>query len=335
MRFFKYLFFLIAGLFIVGSFYIATLENDYTIETKQLVKAPLSVVLEEINTYKNWEYWNPYTEKGSVVTLKGSEEKPFYSWESEGEKGEMHTISSSIHKELTQKITLQNEEALNFTWNFKKQEEGTEVLMTVKGKKTFMDKVYELAHIEIDTNNTEKYKKGLEILAEKMAEKMDRHTILNGGITDFGGGFYLYITRSSKLDKVGEEMAKNLPEIMEYMQEKGISSYGKPFALYHRWNREENTVLFSCCVPVRERMTTSNNILVGFLKPHRVFKTTLKGDYKFLKEAWDDAYKNIAERGLKIDEETTPFEIYTTGLFQTQNPTKWITEIYIPILQEN
>ncbi len=334
MRFFKYLFFLVAGLFIVGSFYITTLKNDYTIETKQLIKAPLPVILEEIHTYKNWEYWNPYTEKGSVVTLKGTEKEPFYSWESEEKKGEMHTISSSTNKEITQKITFQNEKTLHFIWNFKKQEKDTEVTMTVKGKKTFMDKVYELAQIETNVNTIEKYKKGLQILAEKMVEKMDKHTILSDGITDFGGGFYLYITRSSKLDKVGEEMAKNLPEIMEYMKEKSIVSSGNSFALYHKWNREENTVLFSCCVPIRERITTSSNILVGFLKPHRVFKTTLKGDYKFLKEAWDDAYKSIAERSLKIDEETTPFEIYTTGLFQTENPTKWITEIYIPILQE-
>ncbi len=331
MRFFKYLFLLLALLFIASSFYITTLKNDYTIECKQSVKAPLPVVFEEINTYKNWEYWNPYTGKGSVITPKESEEKNFYIWESEGEKGEMQTIQSKDNEELTQKISFRNKN-LTFIWNVKKEVESTEVTMTIKGKKTFLDKIYELIPIiQTEDNNDEKCKKALEILAERLAKRMDRHSIMSGGVTDFGGGFYLYITRSSKLDKIGDEMAKNLPEIMGYMEEKGIAPSGKPFALYHRWNREKNTVLFSCCVPIRERINTSNNVLVGFLEPHKSFKTTLKGDYRFLNDAWDDAYKNIAELGLKINEKIAPFEIYTTGLFQTPNPTKWHTEIYIPI----
>ncbi|MBS9767078.1 MAG: effector binding domain-containing protein [Flavobacteriaceae bacterium] len=334
MRFFKYLFILLALLFIVGSFYITTLKSDYTIAKNQLVKAPKSVIYDEISTCRNWNYWNLYTEKGSEVTPQNEAGKMMYSWENEDKKGEIYMISTNSDDKITQKISVDKRPDLNFDWNLKKTEYGTQVTLTVKGKKTFLDKVYELAQFEMAETNEEKYQKGLRLLAQHLQEKMEEHSITTDGITDVSGTFYLYVTRSSKLEKMTDEMQKSLSEITKYMEEKGISSSGKPFSLCHQINEQEGTILFSCCVPIRERMMTSNNVLVAFLKPQRTFKTTLKGSYQFLEEAWNDVHKSIAERGLKIKENGEPFGIYTVGMNETSNPTKWITEIYIPIQQD-
>ncbi len=334
MRFFKYLFFLLALLFIAGSFYVATLKSDYIITKNQTVNAPVSVVYDEILTCKNWEYWNLYTGKESIVTSLKDAGKMVSSWESKGEKGKIYTILAHSPEKITQKLQFNKRPELHFLWDFKKRENGTEVTLTVKGKKSFLDKIYELAQIQIKETNEEKYQQELELLAHHLEKKMEKHQIITDGITDVGGTFYLYITRSSKLENVNDEMQKSLLEINNYIKENEIIPSGKSFALYHKRNTEQGTVLFSCCVPIRERMATYNNVLVNFLKPHRTFKTTLKGDSCFLKETWDDAYKSIAERGLKLQENGEPFEIYSIGASETTDPTKWVTEIYIPIEQE-
>jgi effector-binding domain-containing protein len=50
-----------------------------------------------------------------------------------------------------------------------------------------------------------------------------------------------------------------------------------------------------------------------------------------LEQAWYSAYDKIKESGLIAIENGEPFEIYKIGPNETLNPSKWITEIYIPV----
>ena len=59
-------------------------------------------------------------------------------------------------------------------------------------------------------------------------------------------------------------------------------------------------------------------------------KTTLKGNYTNLSEAWTEAYKYISENNLE-QSDLKPFEIYQNDPGEFPNPADWITEIYIPI----
>jgi len=63
----------------------------------------------------------------------------------------------------------------------------------------------------------------------------------------------------------------------------------------------------------------------------RVVKTTLKGDYKNLEEAWDRAYQYLEQNNLRADEERQPFEVYKTDTVVVENPADLVTEIFIPI----
>jgi effector-binding domain-containing protein len=63
----------------------------------------------------------------------------------------------------------------------------------------------------------------------------------------------------------------------------------------------------------------------------RVIKTTLKGDYTNLEEAWDRAYAYLDENNLQADEDKQSFEVYRTTNETTLNPANWVTEIYIPL----
>lgn len=335
MKFFKYIFFLFLLVFIGGALYIASINGDYLIESKRTIKAPISVVFDDVNDYKNWKHWGPWYEMDSTIVAeypeKTSGEGASYSWTSREGKGTMETTSVIPNKEILQNINFGAGSTPKVFWKFDSVENGTEITWGMKGTSGFIEKIYWLTQGGIEKNMKPMYDRGLELLNKHISKKLEEHSVEAKGISDFGGGFYLYLTSSSKIDKVGEEMSNLFPKLFTYMEENNIVAAGSPFSLYHKWDEENNATMFSCCVPVKERVITTNNILVGLQKPQRVFKTILTGDYKFSKEAWDIAFKNIAERGLKAVEKSAFFEVYTVGIKQTDNPTKWITEICIPV----
>ena len=107
---------------------------------------------------------------------------------------------------------------------------------------------------------------------------------------------------------------------------------GAPFVNYHKWDEANNAVIFSCCVPTTEKVISDEpDILTGQLKPFKAIKTTLKGDYENLKEAWDTAMKYIPENGFEIQEGGPTIETYLTDPMSTPNPADWITDIYIAV----
>ena len=78
-------------------------------------------------------------------------------------------------------------------------------------------------------------------------------------------------------------------------------------------------------------VTTTSDILTGQLEPFKAVKTTLKGDYSNLKEAWDKGMKYIEQYNLVFDEDGVAIESYVTDPSNEPNPAKWITEIYMPV----
>jgi effector-binding domain-containing protein len=90
-------------------------------------------------------------------------------------------------------------------------------------------------------------------------------------------------------------------------------------------------------VPVTDKVITDadSGIQTGMLKPFTALKTTLKGNYDKLEEAWTTAMKHIADNGIK-EVPTNPYlEVYQTDPMTVVNPADWITEIYIPVEDNN
>ena len=70
-----------------------------------------------------------------------------------------------------------------------------------------------------------------------------------------------------------------MPKIGAYAMTNNITMAGKPFVIYHKWDTENNTVMFSCCIPTSSRViTTESDVLTGQLDPFKAVKTVLKGN---------------------------------------------------------
>ncbi len=345
MKILKYLFFLILIFIIGASIYVATKKGDFIIEETQTIKAPQEMVFNEVNDLTTWKNWDPWSKESEDMIIsygeKTSGEGASYSWNSdEMGDGELKTVKANPLTDIEQQITFKmplGESTSDVHWNFEAKEDSTVVTWRMKGEQSFMEK---LAFIFEDQSISEKMKpkfhKGLNNLKEVLREEMQSYSINVDGITNHGGGYYMYNATASKIPQIPEKMEDMFSDVKRYMDDNGIEKGGNPFILYNQRNQSQGTAIYSAGYFTPSEVVTPEEspILTGFLPNQRTLKITLKGNYENLQEAWADADSYIKENDLQINEEAQPFEVYVTGPNDNANPAKWITQLYIPLMPE-
>ena len=342
MKILKYFFFLLLILIIAGSIYIATKDGDYQVEETKVITAPVEMVFQEVNEYKNWENWEPWSAEADDMIIeygaKTSGDSASYSWKSESAgDGEIRTIAAKPYSEIEQEITFKTsfgESTSQGYWKFNEIENGTEVTWGIKGHQSFMEKLaFTFQDESISEMMRPMFQKGLNNMESVVLNKMDKYAINIDGIIQHGGGYFMYTTTASKISQVDEKMVSMIQEVSSYMEENDIEKSGNPFVLYNDLNEESGTAICSAGIFTPSEVITPNasEILNGFMPNQKVLKTTLKGDYKNLKEAWATAYNYTKENNLEIAEDAKTFEVHLTSPEKVANPAKWITHLYIPV----
>jgi len=207
----------------------------------------------------------------------------------------------------------------------------------MKGEQSFMEKAaFIFQDQSLNDMMQPMFKKGLNNLKEVLKEKMETYSVNVDGITQHGGGYYMYVTTATKFSQVTDRMPEMIEKVENYMTTNNIEQLGNPFVLYNQWNEDAGTAIYSAAYFTPSEVITpaESDVLNGFMPNQRTLKTTLKGDYKNLKEAWEASYSYIENNGLTADPEAQAFEVYVNGPKENANPAKWITNIYIPLKQQ-
>lgn len=341
MKILKYLFFLLLIIIIGSAIYFGTKEGSYDIQDTLVINAPPEVVFNKVNDYKSWEEWGPWKKEDSTITFTYAEktvgEGASYSWEGEM-SGSMTTTKVIPNKEIEQDLTLSTpggERHPKVYWKFEEVDGGTKVTWGMKGEHTLIGKAYySLSGMDFDTEMHKMNKAGLEGIAEAVVEDMKQYSINVDGITQYGGGYYMYTTSVAKMDELGEKMEPMMDVVMDFIKNNNLNMAGKPFALYNEIDSANNTVIFSTGVPVKERVITPEGspVVCGFMEPVSAVKISLKGNYKHLPEAYTKGKQYMEKNDLQADPNGKMFEVYVTDPEETPNPANWLTEIYIPII---
>jgi len=341
MKILKYLFFLILIIVIGGAIYFGTKDGSYDVSDSKIIDAPIEVVFNKVNEYKTWENWGPWKNEDPTMRFsyaeKTSGEGASYSWEGEM-SGSMQTTKVIPNSEIQQELTLNTpagERNSQVYWLFEEVEGGTKVTWGMKGDHPMIDKIYyEFGDMDFNATMHDMNIKGLEGIAEAVQNDMKEYTVNVDGVNQYGGGFYMYNTTASKQTYVLKKMESMFAQVKGYMEQNKIPASGNPFILYNAMDDLNNTVIFSAAVPVRDRVITPEGspIISGLLEAGTAVKTTLKGNYTNLSEAYSAAKKYINENNFQQDPNARTFEVYVTNPEETPNPAEWITEIYIPII---
>ncbi|MBQ0736320.1 SRPBCC family protein [Aquimarina celericrescens] len=343
MKIIKYLFFLLLLVIIGGAVYVATIDGEFQVEESRVIEAPDELLFNTVNEYKTWEKWGPWMDDSDDLIMEYPEKTSgagaSYSWKSEIQgDGMMETEKAVPFTSIDQNIvfvTPMGESKSDVYWKFEKIDgKKTKVTWGMKGKQSFMEKAFWVTQDStISQMLRPMYQKGLEKLDNFTKEEMKKYAINVDGVTEHDGGYYMYSATASSIAAIQEKMSQMLPAVNAYMKQNNLPQTGMPFTIYNTFNEEQGTSIFSTAIPTRDKVVTpkDSDVLCDFLPKQKVVKTTLKGDYANLKEAWEAGYKYITENGLALNENSPAFEVYRVEPTLQPNPAEWVTEIYIPI----
>ncbi|MBO3097327.1 effector binding domain-containing protein [Gelidibacter pelagius] len=311
MKFIKYLLFLLLIAFIGMAIYIAVQPNDFEVTESTTINAPKAVVFDIVSdtTDVDWSsFWK------SSETMQKT----------------IATPNDSIHQTFTSKRIKKSE----LKWNFVSNDDGsTTVTRKLDADNlAFMTKAKFALFGDNEEELSEQFKADLESIDKKVAKSMATYSINVDGITEYGGGFYLYKTISSTGSNKSTTMREQYDDIRTFMNAHNISASGMPFTIYIEMNLENGNVIMSNAIPVSERVIIAedSNVLNGFMERTKALKVTLRGNHTNLKEAWTIAQKYLKDQNIEASE-ISPFEVYKNDPAQLPNPAHWVTEIYIPI----
>ena len=342
MKALKYILLLLLLIVVAGSIYVATLENNYNVQRTKVINAPADIIFNTINEYKTWPEWSPWLGQDPEAKLTYGEKTSgvgaTYAWAGDitGE-GNMETLSTDKDS-ISQKLNMIKpwESSSNIYWKLNPTENGTEVTWGMKGNMSFMFKASMVFMGGMDQQIGPDYERGLVKLDSVVQAEMQKYSVTVNGITTRGGGYYLYQTTSCKIEELPQKMAEMMPKVEMYAKNNSITMAGPPFTLFHKYDTENNAVIMSVAIPVTERVITDKDsgILTGMLEPFIAIKTTLKGDYKNSKEAWEITEKHIADNNFEKIENIPAMEVYLNNSLNTLNPANLRTEIFVPVKEE-
>ena len=344
MKILKYLFFLLLIVIIGGAIYFATKDGSFDVAKTKTIAAPAEVVYNNVKNFKNWEEWGPWMEEDPDIEIKYAEktegEGASYSWTSEivGD-GAMKTVKVIPNKEIEQKIifnTPLGDSESDVYWKFNEGEQPgtTDVTWGMRGEQSFMEKVFMGFQSEdFETMLGAMYQSGLDRLDTVVVQSMEISTVSVDGLAQHGGGYYMYNTTSAKQNEIGMKMGAMMQQVMRFMEANSIEMSGKPFTLYNSIDETNGSMIFSACVPVREFIETpqGSTVVCGLMEPVTALKTTLKGSYDYLPQAYAKARSYMAENNLRDHPTSKMFEVYITDPENVANPANYVTEIYIPV----
>lgn len=339
MKVFKYIIFLILIAIIGLAIYIAVQPNEFNFSRSRVIKAPKAMAFNKVNDYKNWPAFSPWIEQEPDAALTYNEKTAGtgggYSWNGEilGE-GAMETLAVEENKSIEQHIKFIKpfESESNINWTFEDTSDGTRVTWNMAGKQDFMTKMYTTFAGSIEDMTGPDFERGLFKLDSILMADMAKFDVTINGITEYGGGFYVYKTTSATGTNISNIMAKQYGEIVAFMMQNSVAQNGMPFTIYNEMSPENGNIIMSNAIPVVNKINVpaESEVLCGFMPKIKALKTTLKGNYTNLPKAWSAAMEHLTKNGLE-QSSMKPFEIYTNDPGDFPNPADWMTEIYIPI----
>lgn len=338
MKLFKRLLLILLILFIGSAIYVALQPSSYNISRSLVIDAPKELIYSEVSDFKNWSEWSPWFDENSKLSTNNVEKStPYgdsYSWIGKDGIYTMSNQATTQDYSVLQELKIDDYLISKVFWKLSPTNQGTKVILGMTSDDvSFKLKLYSLINGGIDNMFGADLENGLKKLNLTIMESVKKYSITINGVTNHGGGYYLYLSASCKIDDFQDKMNEMLPKLTEYVEKNKLTTSGAPFIIYHEWNELNNRAIFSCAIPTPYQIIPNPNstILSGQLRPFKCVRTTLTGDYSNLKEAWEKSMLYLTENNMIFDTNGTAIESYLTYYEMSQNPSNWVTELFLPI----
>lgn len=333
MKIFKYLTLLFLLFLLAFVVFVATQPATYQITKQKEINAPTAVVYEYVNDFSNWNDWQQFSkeENLSFVTSENTiGEKSFVKWDSNNKIATTFAQKDSIVQDY-----IENTNKQTLHWKFKKTKSGTLALVTIKGDLTFKEKIYSVLNGGITSYVGPQIEESLIKIDNYLVNELGSFDIKIQGLVIRPETNYIE-QKDSCLVKDFPKKSKVLLKTMKtFIKSNNIETLGVPFVVFYN-SPSGNTMKYAMCVPVKDEiLTTPESQIQGKnFKSFLAVKIILKGDYSHMKKAWSKARNYIAENKFTEDKSLVYMGIYKKSAPEVSEPSKWETEIYIPIVKK-
>ncbi len=336
MRILKYIFLLLLLAFIGITVYVATQKGDFEVTKSSVVKAQRSTVFDYVNDYRNWETFGSWMTKGTALKFEyGSKTMGAggaSSWKNDSDHGSLRTYFVKENDSIAQRGSFNGTTSV-VNWTFKDTVGGTKVTVHCKGQMDVLTKISSFFKGGLSTIISDICEKSLRNLDKTLDYEMKTYAIKVNGISQRASGYCLKQTVSCKIKSLSKNIKIIMPRMVHFFKKNDIAMAGKPFVLYERYDVAADFVTFSVNIPTAQEVFVmpGSDIASGEIVAFTCLKTTLVGDHSHAQEAWIKARKYIADNDLKENFAGKYAEVYVKTIDDVKQPSKWITEIYIPV----
>jgi effector-binding domain-containing protein len=321
------------------SIFIATQKGDFNVERSKVVNSPKPAIYNYVNDYKNWEDFGSWTLEDPEIKISYPQKTigkgASYSWDGKDGDGQMRTLYIKENDSISQKMDY-NGTLATVSWSFKDTTRGTKVSLRSSGEMSFFFKIYAALNGGVDKIIGTMYEQSLANLDKALDYEINTFSIKVNGLVKKPKSFYLSQTFTSEIAKINKNFKIVIPQIETFCKANNVQISGKPFVIYHTYDLEKGLAKISICIPIKNQIFTSagSDILSGELEAFEGVKTTVIGDISHNKKGYNKTIQYLNKNQLATNPVFSHMEIYSTAKANIKNPSKWSTEIYMPILHK-
>jgi effector-binding domain-containing protein/uncharacterized protein YndB with AHSA1/START domain len=319
---------------VIGGFVIwmALTDGKFDVKRNVMIDATPELVYAEVSDLSTWPEWGVWFEKDSTMTSKFYEQTQgqgaYYTWEGKDGKGRLEIVEADPGKSMKTKIDFEGMGSSNGYWTFEPMEGGTMLTWGMSGEMPFffrfmaagMDK-YVGPDFETGLNNLKEL-----LESRKPAYEFEETTLSSATI------YYMHFENEPMATMSSDWYSKNWAMLSSYLGEDMQNMTGAPMTVYWDWNEEAETFSADLAMPCASEKPGNDMVMKGESYGGKAMKTTYMGPYSGTGEA-----HMALEEYMKAN--NIPFggpamEVYVTNPQQEPDTTKWITEIYYGIAEE-
>ena len=313
MRILKYLFLLFLVLFIAFVVFVATQPGDYKIIQSKEIAIPKDEVFHFIADTNSFHDWSPWEADEAIIS----------------------NASKSTPDSLFQKITIKDEISQS-SFQFQSTKKGTRVTWLMQGTLDLKSKIISVLNGGANPVIAVQLEKGLENINYYLVNEIGNYTIKTNGLVTQKATNYIQQQTTCAVKDFEKKSKAMLQNMLSFVTQNNIKTTGLPFVRYINKKSPDQKTVFAVCIPVAERIFTleGSQISGGRFEAFEAVKTTLTGDYSHNDKAWRAARGYMNKNKLTQDSAEKAIEIYKVSLPKERKPSKWVTEIYIPVQKQ-
>jgi hypothetical protein len=333
MKLFKYLFLLFLLFTLAFVVFVATQPTTYNIKRTKQINMPVQMVFDYVNDYNNWSEWQKFdnSEKLDFKLSKNTVGKnASVVWD------KTNSLKTTfISKDSIVQIFVEDDNKQTLHWKFNKTNSGTNTVVTIKGDLTFKEKIFSVLNFGITSYVGPQIEKGLDEINNYLVNELGNFKLELTGVVSKTETNFIERKDSCNVKDFPKHSKELLKSIKEFIKQNEIETVGQPFVIF-KGNPTSGFMNYSLCVPVRDEILTTpeSQIQGNNFKSFLAVKSTLIGDYSHIKDAWAKSRAYMVKNKLIEDLQGTYIGIYKKSYPEIKEPSKWVTEFYIPLLKK-